>query len=421
MPGVLPQTILHIRLDEPEALSLGSQIHQSRCYAVFWWRQIPLGDLYLNKLQKNALQAGIRKKLEAQLNCYTSDNKLVQAVLSTFGSTDFCAFSRLMDQIFQPYLPHDIADKLPVSVVVCTRNRNVQLEKCLNSLLAQVCLPAEIIVVDNAPLDGKTRQVCDSFAQVSYHKELRPGLDIARNAGARCAQHPLIAYTDDDVVVDPFWTYRVWQSFLNPKVAALTGLVIAASLETESQQIFEEHWGFNKGYKDIYFDQEFLKQAAPGVWVIGAGANMAFRKSLLESVGYFDERLDVGAAGCSGDSEIWYRILAAGSTIQYNPRAVVYHEHRQELTALHKQLYQYMRGFAAASLIQHGHNPAAGYKNHLYKAMPRYYLLLLRAGFPMYKFRYRTLWSEMKGLLSGIRYYHKTKNDSKLSNTEYNG
>jgi hypothetical protein len=60
--------------------------------------------------------------------------------------------------------------------------------------------------------------------------------------------------------------------------------------------------GFNKGYQDIYFNNDFLFKSvtAPKVWDIGAGANMAFRKSAIESVNYFDDRLDVGAAGCSG-------------------------------------------------------------------------------------------------------------------------
>lgn len=421
MAGTLPHTIIHVRLDDQEALSNLVQNSRRRYYVVFWWRQIPLGDSYLQRLQTPALKTVIIAKLQEQLSFYTNNAELVQVAIDRFENSDFSSFSKTMDQILQSHLLKELPEKLNISVVVCTRNRSMQLKKCLDSLLKQFSLPKEIIVVDNAPLDEETRKVCDSFAQVTYHKEPRPGLDIARNTGARLAQYPVIAYTDDDVVVDPFWSYRVWQSFQNPKIAALTGLVIAASLETESQQIFEEHWGFNKGYKDIYFDQAFLNRAAPAVWVIGAGANMAFRKSLLDEVGYFDERLDVGAAGCSGDSEIWYRILAAGFTIQYNPRAVVYHEHRPEISALHRQLHQYMRGFAVASLIQHGHNPSAGYKNHLYIAMPRYYLLLLRAGFPTYKFRYRTLWSEIKGLISGIRYYHKTKNISSLSNLEHNG
>jgi hypothetical protein len=41
-------------------------------------------------------------------------------------------------------------------------------------------------------------------------------------------------------------------------IDAMTGLVLASSLETESQQIFEKNWGFNKGYQDIYFNNDFI-------------------------------------------------------------------------------------------------------------------------------------------------------------------
>jgi cellulose synthase/poly-beta-1,6-N-acetylglucosamine synthase-like glycosyltransferase len=216
-------------------------------------------------------------------------------------------------------------------------------------------------------------------------------LDIARNTGAYLAKYPIVAYTDDDVCVDKHWSYRVWETFNDHKVEAMTGLVIATELETESQQIFEKHWGFNKGYQDIYFGEDFIKTFAPKVWDIGAGANMAFRKSAIKGVNYFDDRLDVGAAGCSGDSEIWFKILSKGLTIQYNPRAIVYHEHRREIKQLKKQLFGYMRGHTVAALIQHSQNKKAGYKKHIFRNMPAHYLLLLKMGFPRYILRYRTL------------------------------
>lgn len=187
-------------------------------------------------------------------------------------------------------------------------------------------------------------------------------------------------------------------------------MVISSSLDTESQQIFEKHWGFNKGYHDIYFGETFFKKNAPKVWEIGAGANMAFRKTVLEKVGFFDERLDVGAAGCSGDSEIWFRILFAKGIIQYTPRVIVFHEHRKHITELKKQIYNYMRGHAASVLIQHAQNNNMGYKKYLFRRVPKNYLFSLVAGFPNYKFQYQTVFAEINGLISGLWFYKKNKN-----------
>ena len=121
------------------------------------------------------------------------------------------------------------------------------------------------------------------------------------------------------------------------------------------------------------------------------------------------------AAGCSGDSEIWFRILANNMTIHYNPRAYVYHEHRKELKQLHKQLFGYMRGHSASVLIQHHQNNKIGYKKYLYFDIPRYYFFLIIAGFPNYNFRYQTLRSEIRGLISGIRFYNKNKHKPPLT------
>jgi hypothetical protein len=63
-----------------------------------------------------------------------------------------------------------------------------------------------------------------------------------------------------------------------------------------------------------------------------AGANMAFRNA-IESVNYFDDRLDVGAAGCSGDSEIWFRILANNmNSIIQEPTSIMNIERYQTTT-----------------------------------------------------------------------------------------
>jgi cellulose synthase/poly-beta-1,6-N-acetylglucosamine synthase-like glycosyltransferase len=223
---------------------------------------------------------------------------------------------------------------------------------------------------------------------------------------------PVIAFVDDDVFVHPLWVYRVWETFQNPDIAAMTGLVIAAGLDTEAQLIFEKHWSFNRGYSDKIYDSNFFKSTlskGPPVWGIGAGANMAFRKMIFEKAGYFNELLDAGAAGCNGDSEMWFRILLKGYTIYYNPRAVVHHEHRKEIKALKKQIFYYMRGFTAAALTQQKQAPESGYTQKL-KNFSRHYGVLLIKQFPHYRFQYKTSQAEIRGILSGLIFYRKHRN-----------
>ncbi len=117
-----------------------------------------------------------------------------------------------------------------------------------------------------------------------------------------------------------------------------------------------------------------MKERGVPVWRIGAGANMAFRREVFRRVGLFDTRLGAGASGCSEDSEMWYRILAARMAIGYEPRAVVWHRHRIDSTAFRKQMVQYMRGHVVALLVQFEKYRHVGNIRRLCTQLPYHYL-----------------------------------------------
>jgi glycosyltransferase involved in cell wall biosynthesis len=388
-------------------------------YCVFWYQSIPLGECYLSSTERisvkqfweNCLQA-ISASLEKYASQYTEELEAIKRM-----TPDLSSIQTVCATVLSHVQPDSFSDRSEISVVICTRNRHQSLKNCLQKLQEQRCRPREIVVVDNASHTDDTRKVAEEF-NVRYVRENTPGLDVARNTGARSARGSVVAYTDDDTLPDPWWIYRIAETFSNPSVAAMTGLVLAASLETEAEVIFEKFWPFNRGYLEKFFDHKYFTGSlknGPPVWEIGAGANMAFRREIFEEVGYFDERLDVGAAGCSGDSELWYRTLACGFVIQYNPLAVVHHSHRNSISGLRRQLYSYMRGFTVAILIQYQRFGHRGNLEHLFRVLPFYYLSLLKKGFPHYDFQYKTLFSEMRGILSGFIYYLRHRNtDSKI-------
>jgi glycosyltransferase involved in cell wall biosynthesis len=408
-------TISHIHLEQKQELYL--QIKEdAKYYWLFWWRHIPLGHLFIEpheKMDRDALQLKILGAIQSCIEYYISTYRRFKHNYQTyFLQYDHKGFSMAMETIFSSYRVNAVPEKVDVSVIICTRNRSRVLSRCLHSLLNQIYPPQEIIVIDNAPSDESTRLLIEQFKVATYVKEPKPGLSIARNTGIRLASASVVAFTDDDVILDPLWTYRVWQTFLSPEVCSMTGLIIASSLETESQQIFEKFWGFNKGYQDKIFDHSFIDRnlkKAPPVWVIGAGANMAFRKSLFDTIGYFDERLGAGAAGCSEDSELWFRILSGGFYVHYNPRAVVHHEHRKEISALRKQMYWYTRGHVAAALIQHKQYTEAGYNRRVFIEYPFFYIRRLIKGFPTYRFKDRTLFNEILGWCSGVLFFLRNR------------
>jgi len=267
-------------------------------------------------------------------------------------------------------------------------------------------------VVDNASRDQRTRDVALA-AGVTYVREDRPGLDIARNSGALRAIGDIVAYTDDDVLLHPRWLEQLICAFDSPQIGAVTGLVLPAELTTEAQRHFETYWGFGKGYREQDYDGAVFRSHRGKVlpaWDIGAGASMAFRREVFQAVGLFDERLDVGQAGCSGDSEYWYRLLAGGYTCRYTPASVVFHFHRRTMEGLASQIYHYMRGHAAALLVQYERTGIAANRYQAYYHKPRWYLYrLFRKLIEGDRIRDRFLKQEVTGYLAGLLFYHRQR------------
>jgi glycosyltransferase involved in cell wall biosynthesis len=297
---------------------------------------------------------------------------------------------------------------LPASVIICTRDRPDQLARCLLSLKDQTLAPTEIIVVDNASIDERTRSVALD-AGVRYVREDKRGLSIARNSGAAAASCPIVVYTDDDTALHPTWLQRMVASFDEPAIWAVTGQVLPAELETAAQAVFEKAWGLGKGYERRDYGPAFYEQTRRRgcpVWGIGAGASTAFRREVFDRLGGFDERLGAGAAGCSEDSEYWHRILCAGGVCRYEPAAVIYHYHRRDFEGLARQLRAYMRGHVAALLVQYERSGELGNLRRLLKTLPRMYARKLsRRLTGVHDSSTCLVGVEILGVLEGVAYY----------------
>ena len=243
---------------------------------------------------------------------------------------------------------------LTLTVAVCTRNRAAQLSECLDALAAIDYPPSllDIVIVDNAPSDGSTRDVVARYPRMRYIVEPRPGLDWARNAAIRASTADIVAYTDDDVSVDRGWPKAIAAAFeAEPHAACVTGLVVPDELDSPAQMLFETYGGFGRGFERAVYrvDVERGESAARlygGTGRFGTGANMAFRRSFFASEGLFDPALDVGTpTNGGGDLEMFFRVLKAGRTLVYEPAAMVRHRHRRSYGELRTQIANNGIGF----------------------------------------------------------------------------
>ncbi|MFC8315032.1 glycosyltransferase family 2 protein [Gordonia sp. NPDC057258] len=242
-----------------------------------------------------------------------------------------------------------------VSVVICTRDRPNHLARLLSSLVALDYPEFEIVVVDNNPASGLTRPVVEAASGVSVRvvDAVGQGLSIARNVGVRHAIHDIIAFTDDDVVIDARWLDRLVVGFeRDDRVACVCGMVPSVEVLTPSQAWFDHRVGWARRWEPALYglDDHAADDALFPLRVseFGTGANFAVRRSAVTALGGFDEALGAGApAGSGEDMDIFVRILLTGSLLAREPAAIVWHSHRETVAELDKQMHDYGVGLSA--------------------------------------------------------------------------
>ena len=232
------------------------------------------------------------------------------------------------------------------TVVVCTRDRPEDLQRCLEAFMRLPDDGQEYLVIDNCPAGDATMELVKNYPKVRYIREDVPGSSAARNRALREAKHEFVAFTDDDAAPDPNWLRSLLQNFSDPRVMCVTGLVMPLELETEAQEWFERYSPHGRGFYRLVFDG--AKDNPLIVATVGVSASMALRKSSIDFIGLFDEDLGAGTPTVGGeDCELFARILRSGYRIVYEPRALSWHRHRRTWEELQKTLQGYGIGVYA--------------------------------------------------------------------------
>lgn len=316
-------------------------------------------------------------------------------------------------------IPPALGPRAPhVTVVIATRDRAESLRRCLDSLLSQTYADMDIVVVDNAPSNAETFDLIETryapSGRVTYVLETRPGLARAHNAGVAAAKGDVIAFTDDDVIVDPFWVAAIAANFaLSDRIGCVTGLILPAELDTRAQYWTERHGGFGKGLARKIFDPSKPGDQGPlfpyAAGAFGSGANMAFRRETLARMGGFDAALGAGTLARGGDDlDGFFAALAAGDQIAYEPAAIVWHHHRRSEEGMRRQAYGYGVGLGAYLTKLIVKNPARlGIFLRRVPAALRH--LFSRHGGKLGRlpgdYPARLVWSERLGIVMGIPGY----------------
>jgi glucosyl-dolichyl phosphate glucuronosyltransferase len=222
----------------------------------------------------------------------------------------------------QPNLEHLIkASDWSVSIIICTCNRAVSLRPTLESL-GRVKIPSgwrvEIIVVDNGSTDDTAivaRRAKFTNMELNYLYEPNQGKSNALNAAMAKARGEFLLFTDDDVFVPEDWVVQMTAPFVQGQADAVVGKVVLAE-NLKRPWLSAWHEVFLAAVAKQFYHQVEL-----------VGANMGFRRSVLERVPAFDTETGPGSPELTNEETLFsLQLSEAGYKICLVENVAVIHQ-----------------------------------------------------------------------------------------------
>ncbi len=250
---------------------------------------------------------------------------------------------------------------MDISIIICTYNRSQSLYKTLESLECMIIpegIDWEVLLVDNNSKD-ETRKVAEEFSRkgtinLKYLFERKQGKSFALNKGIESARGEIIAFVDDDVLMDKEWLTAVVKSVQKYQDYDGFGGRIISVWKTELPEWLAITGKYNSlrgtGYRrdDGCDDKEYSETENQ----VPCGANMFFRRRAIEENGFF--RLDLGPKGknlgAAEDTEYCSRMLQSGKKFMYIADALIYHQVEPE--KLTKDYLTRWRYYCARSVVR---------------------------------------------------------------------
>ena len=201
------------------------------------------------------------------------------------------------------------------SVLIPCYNGERCIGKCLETLTRTRGPRFEVIVVDNASIDGSL-EVVRAFPQVRViANKKNQGFPLAINQAAKLARGDFLAVLNQDTEVDPDWLVELISELKqDPEVGVCGPKIIDATDRTRVQQlgVMVDRFGFGVYLQDLKKGNE--------VFMV-SGAAMAIKRSVFDSIGRFDPEYFL----FEEDLDLCWRVNLAGFKVVVNPRSMVYH------------------------------------------------------------------------------------------------
>jgi GT2 family glycosyltransferase len=228
----------------------------------------------------------------------------------------------------KPLLP---AGELPspraASIVIPTWNGLHHLQANLPSVLAAVGgnPDHEVIVVDNGSTDGSAAFLEEHFPAVRVLAlATNLGFGGGSNEGFRQARNDIVVLLNNDMRVERDFLQPLLQGFGDPRVFAVTAQIFFSDPNKRREETGLTHGLWLNGRLHLrHVIDEQVDRPFPTFYA-GGGSTAYDRRKFLE-LGGFDSLLE---PFYYEDTDVSYMAWKRGWVVLYEPRSVVYHEHR---------------------------------------------------------------------------------------------
>lgn len=208
----------------------------------------------------------------------------------------------------------------------------------------------EILIVDNGSSLEEELNYSKllTYEQVRIIEEPRIGLNHARNTGVVAASAEIIAFLDDDVVVDPSWAEGIVSGHRNVGVFCVGG-----SVKIRNKELRYPSW-FSEYFLRFLLHSAFPKasgQLKPPYFLIGA--NMSFKKGTFDIYGLFDPDLDRKGSNLLSNGDLEFILRLPKNSVRYEIQATVKEEIKENrLTRLFSVKRLFWQGISDAVMVR---------------------------------------------------------------------